>query len=288
MHPLERVLRFYLDKLRANSATSNKHRGNAMISNQFGSKVFIPLICLLLATSGGVAKANPQYVGGPITWKWAKENWSGDDKPYTKVRKEVGALYGTRKLNDAELNRYKQASFADPENALLRFKWAYYAYCLALLQPDISIGSGKLAGVSQAFRFNKSPGSYQYTRLRFLVLSYLTNSGPELRALGTCLLKRDSKDVPVKYRQVTHLSGGSSTEAALGLKYAQELVQTQPNEPAMYALLAFAYQNRWWGTHSESDANAAIANYKRYMSMANLVGAKRKDVEKTISYLQSK
>ena len=140
-------------------------------------------------------------------------------------------------------------------------------------------------------------------------MSYLDNSGPEMRALGLRLLKRNPKDVPIKYRQVTHLNGGNATEAALGLKYAQELVQMQPKEPAMYALLAFTYQNRWWGTfhikeelycyarftyqnswwgtHAKSDANDAIANYKRYMTMANLTGTKRKEVEKTIAYLQT-
>ena len=38
--------------------------------------------------------------------------------------------------------------------------------------------------------------------------------------------------------------------------------------------------------NSKADANAAIANYRKYMEMAKLTGAKRKDVEKTIAYIQ--
>ena len=117
-------------------------------------------------------------------------------------------------------------------------------------------------------------------------MSYLNDSGPEMRALGERLLKRDPKDVPVKYRQVTHLNGGNAAENARGLKYAKELVQTQPKQPVMYAMLGFTYQNRWWGTHSKADADAAIANYRRYMEMAKLTGGKRKEIEKTIAYIQ--
>lgn len=258
-----------------------------MIFNRLRAKTCVLSICLLLVFAiVRVAKTDPRYLPAPITWEWTKEDWGGDDKPYLKVRKDIGALYASKKLNDTELVRLKKESFADLNDHLTRFKWAYYAYCYALLQPDISAGSGKLFKVDQAFRFEKSPGSYQYTRLRFLVLSYLNDSGPEMRALGMRMLKRDPKDVPVKYCQVTHLNGGNAAERALGMKYAKELVQTQPKEPAMYALLAFTYQGRWWGAHAKSDANAAIANYKRYMTMANLTGKKRKDVEKTIAYLQ--
>ena len=45
-------------------------------------------------------------------------------------------------------------------------------------------------------------------------------------------------------------------------------------------------RNRWMGTHSKSDANAAIANYKRYLALGKPTGKQLRDVEENIQELQ--
>ncbi len=235
-----------------------------------------------------VAHAAPQYIGAPISWKWTKEKWGGDDKPYLRIRKDISALADAKKLNDTELMRLKKASWANLNDPVARFKWAYYAYCYALLQPDISEGSGKLAGVEQAFRFEKSPGSYQYTRLRFLVLSYLTQSGPELNQLGERLLKRDPKDVSVKYVEVTHLRNGDAKDQQRALQYAEQLIALNPKEGAYYALLGATHTMLLYSENPHASAKSAIANYQRYISLSKPTGKELARVEETIKELQSR
>ena len=247
------------------------------------------VFCAMLFSSvfmGTHVQADPQYIGNQLDWSWTTQNWTATDKPYVEAREAIGSRYKLNTLREVELTQFKKASFAKPDDALVRFKWAYYAYCMALREPSLSLGSAKLSGVEQAFRFNPSPGSYQYTRLRFLVLSYLTQSGPQLKKLGERLLLRDAKDTSVKYVQVTHLNNGDASNQAQALKYAQQLVKEQPQTPAMYVLVAFLYRNRWLGTHSKSDANAAIANYKRYIALGKLSSEQRSEVEENIQELQ--
>ena len=55
--------------------------------------------------------------------------------------------------------------------------------------------------------------------------------------LVTAFAKAAKSDPHYIAAPITWKNGGNATEAALGLKYAQELVQTHPKEPAMYALL---------------------------------------------------
>lgn len=246
------------------------------------------ILLLLLSTLVSISHADPQYMGAPIEWKWTMQNWGGNDKPYLVDRESIGELYKQKKLNDATLAQYKKASFAKKNDSLLRFKWAYYAYCYALLQPDISEGSGKLAGVEQAFRFEKSPGSYQYTRLRFLVLSYLTQSGPELKQLGERLLKRDPKDVSVKYVEVTHLRNGDAKDQQRALQYAEQLIALNPKEGAYYALLGATHTMLLYSENPHASAKSAIANYQRYISLSKPTGRELARVEETIKKLQSR
>ncbi|HEY0073645.1 MAG TPA: hypothetical protein VGB77_06045, partial [Abditibacteriaceae bacterium] len=170
-------------------------------------------------------------------WAWTKEKWTSNDAPYRKVRDAIRPLYHAKKLNDKQLKLYKQASLQKPKDPLALFRWGYYAYCLALLQPDDIVGSSKVGPVRQAFESGPTPRSYEYTRLRYLVLSYLLQSGARMAELSERLLKRDPKDYYVKYYAVSHHFTGKPKDEALALKLATEMVEAEPKNASATSLL---------------------------------------------------
>lgn len=219
-------------------------------------------------------------------WAWTQEKWTGNDRPYRQIREATNKLFKPRKLDDKTLAQLRAASMKRPQDSLARFRWANYAYVLALLQSDVSVGSGKLMRLQEAFRQNPSPGIYEYTRTRYLVESYLLQSGPAMARLGERLLKRNSNDVPVKYYLVSHLFTGKPQDEQKSISYAQDLVRQHPSEPSYYSVLGYVYQRRWWQSKSRADAQQAVVNYRKYLQLGKLTGVARRRVEYSIKMLE--
>ncbi len=221
-------------------------------------------------------------------WGWTKEKWTNSDTPYKKIREAIGPLYRAKKLNDKQLGLYKKAALEKPKDALALYRWGYYGFCFALLQSDVTIGSGKIGRVTEYFQNGPSPHSYEYTRLRYLVLSYMLQSSPQMAELSERLLKRDPKDYFVKYYAVSHHFTGKPKDEALALKLATELVDTEPKNAFVVSLLGYFYQRQWWGHHKPEDAQKSIELYQRYLELANLpaddIGRRR--TENNIKTLQ--
>jgi hypothetical protein len=220
-------------------------------------------------------------------WAWTKEPWKGNDQPYYRIRQSNNQLLKAKNLNDQTLAQLRASALQRPNDALARFRWASYAYCLALLQPDVTVGSGKFSKLPEEFRQRPSPGVYEYTRMRYLMESYLLQSGPHMARLGERLLKRNPNDVPVKYYLVSHLFTGKPQDEQKSVKYAQELVRQHPREGSYYSLLGYSYKNQWWRTKNRRDAQLAVQNYRKYLQLSKPVGIRRKQVERSIKELEA-
>ncbi|HEY0073646.1 MAG TPA: hypothetical protein VGB77_06050 [Abditibacteriaceae bacterium] len=243
------------------------------------------LIALLLIALSWLHNAGAQPNN---EWAWTKEKWTSSDTPYLKVREAIGPLYRAKKLNDKQLKICEKAALQKPKDALALFRWGYYGFCLALLQPDVTIGSGKVGKASQAFANGPTPRSYEYTRLRYLMLSYLLQSGPNMAELSERLLKRNRNDYFVKYYAVSHHFTGKPKDEALALKLVNELVEAEPQNALVVGLRGYLYQRWWWRYRKMEDARKSIENYQRYLELADFPAGDihRRRTENNIKRLQ--
>lgn len=243
-------------------------------------------------------------------WAWSQQKWTDKDAPYLSQRNRIAALYRLKKVGPTQIKAAKSRSLAYPNDSVARFAWAYTAYCYSLLQPDRS--SGYMAQVSQAMALRpdpdapfgtafvgpKTPNSYQYARLRFLVAcspggsaGFSYGNGRYLIQLGERLLKRDPNDQGVKYFQITNLRTGSPADERKAIQYAQDLVKANPQDSASYINLGFIYQRWSWDRQSRflprsQAAQLAIAAYKKALEVDRTPGKWRQSTQNNIALLQ--
>lgn len=230
----------------------------------------------------------------PGSWEaqydWTRQPWTGNDRAYVEARKSINKKLATEKPTKAKLATYEAASLRNLGDSLSRFKWALYAYNLALLQPDYDGVAGVLGKVNGVF-FEETAlapyRSYEYSRRRFLSMSAGTGEvGKEMKILGERLLKRDPKDYHVKFYTARLLRTGSDAEELKAIRYSQEMLKEKPNDYSARSDLAFTYQHRWWRHHRPEDARKAIAGYKQYLNLAKPKGDQRRRIENSIKDLQ--
>lgn len=64
--------------------------------------------------------------------------------------------------------------------------------------------------------------------------------------------------------------------------------QTDPSRGSLYALIGFAYVAKCHYSHAPSDAQAVVANYKKYLELAPPKDEFRKRAQKIIDGYQKK
>lgn len=247
-----------------------------MISlNKFAARFALALLCLSPLVLGGwkliqVAGIDAEYPHS-ISWAWTTEEWTGSDRPYLQIRKEVDALVRQKRLTASSLRQVQSAAEEKPDDPQAQFRWGY-----ALLKaPDAGIQLGRnvydsyavYTPVVRALARPGSPRSYQYARARFLLMTLQMEVAP-LKTVGVRLLRRDPKDTRVKAYLVRYFSvSRSPEERRQALKYAQEIVHDFPKWPGSYNTLGGVYENALFGFGDLAAADKGIAAYLRYLDL---------------------
>lgn len=228
-------------------------------------------------------------------WEWTQEQWTGDNAPYATIRKSIDTAIAAGQNASIIVSRYAPEAQRSPSNAKVQFRWAYATYRAYVAEKISKAGlaslesSRKLYSAITALQNARSPRSYDYTRLRFL-MSVEHFPDRHLKDLGRRLLRRDPNDDSVKHRLLFVLERypGSLEERHEAVALAQSLLKRQPSKVSYHATLAGAYMLLWEGTKSPSDADKAIANYRKYLQLAPPNATFRKRAQMWIDYIQEK
>jgi hypothetical protein len=222
------------------------------------------------------------------SWKWTKEAWTGDDKPFIAIRNDIDTAVvhaPTGKLS-ALVHKYEAVALKKPADAKAQFAWGYAAVRARKAGYDFS---DRQWGVPLNISFNlaevPSPRSYQYNRLRFLVALWWREF-PQLKGLGFRLLRRNAQDYDVKYYLTRILSSGNDSEQQKAIGYAQDLVRMQPKRPSAYEALGSACWLAFRGTDNRAIADKSIAAYRKYLQLIPANDKSRPQVESLIKVIQ--
>ena len=251
------------------------------------------LLVLLLGHTAAFSQSQPSRVQRAYTsnakqyktfMSFLNEPWTGNDKPFIAIRREVDALLASKKLTPAYLSRVRARALSKGATARDIFRWGY-----ALFQSRYSTFNFGLAAspyeVRMALAQVPSPRSYQYARLRFLIEGR-ANPNPEFAGLGRRLLRRNPNDYYVKFYAVWLLTTGTSMERAEALKYANELTKQYPTRAGSHNAMARVYYDRWRLSRQVSDANKSIAAYRRCLQYMARSDNSRDDIEYMIQLIE--
>ena len=168
------------------------------------------------------------------------------------------------------MKKLEEAANQNPEDAEFQFRWGYAMleapYAGIKLQPG---PYNDYHTVGRALGRPKSPQSYLYARLRFVLMSLEYEYVP-LKDLGMRLLERNAEDTPVKTYLIPYLSDlGDAEERKLALKYAQQLVEKYPAWLGAYSTLADYYQTSFMRFGEIAAADKSIAAYQKFISLTS-------------------
>jgi hypothetical protein len=201
---------------------------------------------------------------------WIKEKWTSNDKPYLALRtlidKEVNARKNRPDRLQVLVKQYENHAKKRPTKAQDQFAWAYSAYQASANGMLIRGGWGTPRDLSLALSQPKSPQSYQFARLRFLIAGWWRPI-QELIPLSERLLQRNPKDYETKFYVVKVLSTGSQTQVRRAVRLAEEMVSERPNKRNSHAALADARWCLFLKTRKKEDGKAAIVAGETYLSM---------------------
>ena len=175
-------------------------------------------------------------------WLWTKETWMPEgDAPLRTWREQLEARYYAVDIPVEVVEQYKQKALQSPQQRLALFQWGYSAYLLHRRDPGHSIDFQLLRILLKT----KSPYSYEFMRMRYFVNVSQGIVNSQITAVGERLADADPKD----YSLMGYLSKNFFLNSPEGkrkaLRYANEMLQIDPNHATGYGAVANVYYNIW-------------------------------------------
>ncbi|PQV63315.1 hypothetical protein B1R32_11342 [Abditibacterium utsteinense] len=213
---------------------------------------------------------------------WLQEKWSGDERPYRKIRDDIDKAFVQNKVTQAMLSRYTLRAKKTPSEPLERFGQIYSLYRGAA---DHYPGAEKeIYQLEGAFRNIPLAHKYEFTRVHFLVSAFCL-SHTRLEPLGTQFIKRDPKDYSVKREMIDILDTIDPKQRKRALVYAQDLRKLRPQSALPYASLASVHFGNWSITRSTAEKQLAIKNYQQFLKLASPQDTFRPQAKRLIKVL---
>lgn len=200
---------------------------------------------------------------------WMAEKWTGDDKPYQKIRANIDKALSAGENPDRLAVAYEQKAQLHLKNPQAVYAWAYASW-RAIKSTTHDNNYNRLARVIVAMAELPSPKTYEFTRMHFLALAWVTERA-ELKDVGLRLLQQNPNDYSVKYQASGILTiTFTGQDKVLALKYAQDLIQMRPNTADPYGLLGSIYLRSYDQNHTKNkeDGEKAASAYEEYLKRA--------------------
>lgn len=247
---------------------------------------------LLLATAACASQVRAHRVKPidpdkiPVQYAWTKEQWTGDERPFTNVRKEIDAAIKAGKDRRSiyyEYSKRSQENFNDRRAAFARAYAKYRAGAIKLTEPSELGANSAEARLADMGR----PYTYEYMRVRFL-LEVSESPFAYYKRLGERLLRRNPDDYDVIYCQMNVLEPGVSDEDdAQVLVLANQLSRLRPKDPHTDFALGWAYERRYMGSEGQSDFDNAVVAYRQSIGKSTAKIDMRPAAEYQIKFLNT-
>ena len=251
------------------------------------------LYCLLFLLTSSIlslAQSSPgnraRMVENSAAPLWTQESWTTQgDAPLRTWREQLAARYTDKDIPDSVVQQYKQAALQAPQDRRKLFQWGYSAY---LLYRSIS-GQPTDAELMGALLKAKSPYSYEFQRMHYLLNAAMGFQDQHSLSLGERLVKSNPRDYDVLVRVCKGISVETPESKRKALQYARDLIQLAPERAYSYAVLASIY-NTIWILSSAKDTEAArqsVHYYQEYLSREKRAtrAEDKKMVQSTIDHL---
>lgn len=241
-----------------------------------------------------------QTVSAAHQWDWTSQAWTGSDTSYQQIKAQIDRAVTVGNDPQRLLKRQAEVARQHPNNPQAQFAWGYAVF-VSMPQWGGDYEHNKAqAAPSEALAKLPAADSYEYTRLRFLLIPVIpyANAGQSrsdqrhLDSLGQRLLQHDPADYEVRYKLV-HVEEAvlawkpfDPAVKARALQYAQQLIQAKPAVDAYRSLPAGIYITCWTQTNDPADARAAIASYQDFLRIASPSNEFRPFAKHLISVLQ--
>lgn len=247
-------------------------------------------LAAILTTSAHAQSAVTRYATPAIAPdSWMIEAWTGDNRPYRQSRTETDKVSSNPSSLDSIAKRLESDVEKNPSDPKREYQWAYATYKSAIVSNPRD--ENKLILSRDALQRANPPHSYDYTRLRFLIEATLF-VGPQYNnfiAVGKRLMQRDPNDVEVKYQMVKILGDSPRlTDQNMAVAYAESMVHQHPERGNYHANLAGAFLSRWLLFRNHSDAENAVAEYQRYLTIAPPDASFRSQAEHMIKLIRER
>ena len=251
-------------------------------------KIRVSLLLVLLSATSNKAWAQTNYVPqvgkwSPHAWVWTTEEWTGDEKPYQRIRLYIDKFIAQGQKPDNLARKYKVLAQKDTSDPQAQFRWGYAAFRAAAKSATPEL---HLQGVENAFEWTNSPRTAEFARVWFLVIA---RNSPyhRLSSVGERLVRRFPKEDELKFYVIKVLDPGLvASERPKSLKLARELVQSQPKRPSAYSVLGETYFKIWTKSKNPADANKAIAAYRKVIQIAPPNHPSCKEAQGWIKFIQ--
>lgn len=221
-------------------------------------------------------------------WGWAALPWTGDDKPYQKIRGDIDKAPIKGRNPSALISAYKDREEYDSQNSLAVFGWGMARWRAATWPGDYQEDDNNLIDLPDVLAEAPFPRTYNYARLRFLVQSQV-RAMPQLRELGERLVKYDPSDVDAKYQLIRVLRQTQSfqttplPENVEALKLAQELMTQSPKELRYRQVFANIQGDAYMQSGFKKEyGDRALAAYEDYLQMAPPDDPERDGIKRAI------
>ncbi len=201
----------------------------------------------------------------PTDDAWQKSEWAKNEPQINDVKRYIDAAIQRGEVTKQTIADYEAAYLQAPNDPSALFQWAYAAYQggRKTLNPGEQYSLNRK--VDEALAQMPQPYPFAVTQLRFLI-EVSTFPNPKSAPLGERLLAADPTNRSVKGATAFLLGlSHNGADKNKGLKYAKELQQFFPSEPAYHWLVGHCYDAFCWKTPNPAYAAKAIAEYKLYL-----------------------
>lgn len=218
---------------------------------------------------------------------WTQQPWTGDDRPYVRIRQTIDKAVASGQDVDTVIARYRPAAMSKPQDARAVFGWAYAAWNARKRFFNSEEQSRRIALPSYALLRAPFPRTYQFARLLFLTQARDSAYGQFLIGVGDKLLRRNPQDDEVKLYLAKSLAYlGDAAKRQRSLRLTRELIAHDGRRANYYSLLGGIYFQTWEATKRRADANSSIAAYQHYLQLAPASDDWRPRAHMFISLLQ--
>ena len=214
--------------------------------------------------------------------RWLVEPWTGNDKPYVTLRKNIDITLEKGKLTPTILESYRMYAKNEPTNPIALFRWGYASFMAT--QQTLPVQQKVVVELFTLEKI-KFPRSYEFARLCFLVAT--RSPHPRYEPFGEFLLVKNPHDFEVMYATVMSLDPTvSAEEKQKALQYAQRLLQMRPTDSRSFSAIGGVNYYIWLRGHDPEAGQAAIAAYRKYLIIGRTAKNKRDIAISIINIIQ--